>query len=83
MALAEKGETRSAALKEVIEQIVRELVDASMQALNKVPPESDAREELQDMKEELSAELEKEHVDIGKQIDESIRQEENPYGDQE
>jgi len=38
IAFADKGETRSAALSTVVEQIVSELVEASHSALNKAPP---------------------------------------------
>ncbi len=41
--LAEKGETRSAALSTVIDTIVKELVEASKTTLNKTPPETDPR----------------------------------------
>ncbi len=54
MALAEKGETKSAALKEVIDQIVSELAEASQSVLDKAPPMSDPREELTEMKDQIS-----------------------------
>jgi len=54
MELAEKGETKSAALKEVIEQIVSELAEASQSVLDKAPPMSDPREELTEMKDQIS-----------------------------
>lgn len=41
--LAEKGETRSAALSTVIDTIVKELVEASQTTLNKAPPATDPR----------------------------------------
>lgn len=44
--LAEKGETRSAALSVVIETIVKELIEASKSSLNKAPPEIDPRAHL-------------------------------------
>ena len=83
MALAEKGETRSAALKEVINSIVDELVQASMTALNKVPNETDPRKDLNNMKEDLVADLENERIDINKQIADQERQDEQPYGEKE
>ena len=54
MELAEKGETKSAALKEVIDQIVSELAEASQSVLDKAPPMSDPREELTEMKDQIS-----------------------------
>ena len=83
MALAEKGETRSAALKEVINSIVDELVQASMTALNKVPKQTDPRQDLNNMKEDLVADLENERIDINKQIADQERQDEQPYGEKE
>lgn len=56
--LAERGETKSAALSEVIEQIVTELVDASESAV-KVPPFTDAREELKEMQDKMKEEDER------------------------
>ncbi|HPF78493.1 MAG TPA: type IV secretion protein IcmB [Alphaproteobacteria bacterium] len=43
MMMAERGETRSAALSEVINSIVEELFEASNSALNKAPPFEDPR----------------------------------------
>lgn len=43
IALAEKGETRSAALSAVIDKIVSELVEASKTTLDKSPPPTDPR----------------------------------------
>ena len=51
--LAEKGETKSAALKEVIDQIVEELAEASQSVLNKAPPITNPREDLKKMEEKI------------------------------
>ena len=64
VSLAEKGETKSAALAEVIEQIVAELVSASETVLNKAPPMVDPREELKEMKEKIGEELVAENAKI-------------------
>lgn len=55
ISLAEKGETRSAALSAVIEQIVEELINASNSVLDVAPPITDAREELKEMGDNLNA----------------------------
>ena len=50
--LAEKGETRSAALSAVIESIVKELIAASKTTLDKAPPETDPRAHIKQAKQE-------------------------------
>lgn len=52
--LAERGETKAAALGQVIDQIVSELVAASDSVLNKAPPIVDPREELKQMQAEIN-----------------------------
>ncbi len=53
VSLAEKGETRSAALSEVIEQIVSELVAAAKAVLSEAPPVTDPRKDLSDLQEKI------------------------------
>ncbi len=62
--LSEKGETRAAALSEVVEQIVDELVKASQSILDVVPPMSDPREDLENMKEKVNADVAAENAKI-------------------
>ena len=57
MALAESGQTRSAALSEVIEGIVEELVDASQSKLDKSPPMVDPRAHMMNSAEQMESEL--------------------------
>ena len=52
--LAEKGETKAAALSAVVEQIVDELTAASNTVLDKAPPMVDPREELGEMKDKMN-----------------------------
>ena len=62
--LAEKGETKSAALSQVIDDIVAELISASQAVLDKAPPMVDPREELKEMKEKIGEELVEENAKL-------------------
>ncbi len=63
MTLAEKGETKAAALNEVIETIVNELVTASQSVLDNVPPITDPRAELKDMQQKINDETAAENME--------------------
>jgi intracellular multiplication protein IcmB len=59
MMMSEKGETRTAALSQVIDQIVEELIEASNVGLNKQPPpeqveaDREEKDEVDDLKEAI------------------------------
>ncbi len=67
--MAEKGETRSAALSEVINGIVDELTAASHSALDKAPPEENPRAHLRE--EEKKEEAEQDAV-VGSMVDQAL-----------
>ena len=71
--LAETAETKSAALREVIDQIVEELVSASQSVLDKAPPMTDPRAELKEMKSQIGEELAAENAKLLQSEDEKNR----------